>query len=161
MTVRIALKGLAARAGAQNESSKVGMLFTHVNKGGTAEECLSSLESSGGADSGRRLRGFYSTPKTRERRVFPWQRCKTTRWISSSPCVQGPRLVFPGSEIYGGLANTWDYGPLGVEFKNNVKRVVEEVRSREQVQRRHRLRDSDEPVRFGWLAATWATSTIR
>ena len=31
--------------------------------------------------------------------------------------------VYPGSEIYGGLANTWDYGPLGVEFKNNVKRA--------------------------------------
>ena len=30
-------------------------------------------------------------------------------------------FVYPGSEIYGGLANTWDYGPLGVEFKNNVK----------------------------------------
>jgi len=30
-------------------------------------------------------------------------------------------FIFPGSEIYGGLANTWDYGPLGVEFKNNVK----------------------------------------
>ena len=29
--------------------------------------------------------------------------------------------IFPGSEIYGGLANTWDFGPLGVEFKNNVK----------------------------------------
>lgn len=29
--------------------------------------------------------------------------------------------VFPGSEIYGGLANTWDYGPLGVELKNNIK----------------------------------------
>jgi len=32
-------------------------------------------------------------------------------------------FVFPGSEVYGGLANTWDYGPLGVEFKNNVKRA--------------------------------------
>ena len=32
-------------------------------------------------------------------------------------------FVFPGSEIYGGLANTWDYGPLGVEFKNNVKQA--------------------------------------
>ena len=32
-------------------------------------------------------------------------------------------FVFPGSEIYGGLANSWDYGPLGVEFKNNVKRA--------------------------------------
>ena len=31
--------------------------------------------------------------------------------------------IFPGSDIYGGLANTWDYGPLGVEFKNNVKRA--------------------------------------
>ena len=30
-------------------------------------------------------------------------------------------FVFPGSEIYGGLANTWDYGPLGVALKNNVK----------------------------------------
>ena len=29
--------------------------------------------------------------------------------------------IYPGSEIYGGLANTWDYGPLGVELKNNVK----------------------------------------
>lgn len=29
--------------------------------------------------------------------------------------------LYPGSEIYGGLANTWDYGPLGVELKNNVK----------------------------------------
>ena len=32
-------------------------------------------------------------------------------------------FIFAGSEIYGGLANTWDYGPLGVEFKNNVKRA--------------------------------------
>ena len=31
--------------------------------------------------------------------------------------------VYAGSEIYGGLANTWDYGPLGVEYKNNVKRA--------------------------------------
>ncbi|HQK63653.1 MAG TPA: glycine--tRNA ligase [Candidatus Staskawiczbacteria bacterium] len=30
-------------------------------------------------------------------------------------------FVFPGSEIYGGLANSWDYGPLGVELKNNIK----------------------------------------
>ncbi len=32
-------------------------------------------------------------------------------------------FIYSGSEIYGGLANTWDYGPLGVEFKNNVKRA--------------------------------------
>ena len=31
--------------------------------------------------------------------------------------------VYPGSEIYGGLANTWDYGPLGVEMKNNIKKA--------------------------------------
>lgn len=31
--------------------------------------------------------------------------------------------IFPGSDIYGGLANTWDYGPLGVELKNNIKQV--------------------------------------
>lgn len=32
-------------------------------------------------------------------------------------------FVYPGSEIYGGLANTWDYGPIGVELKNNVKKA--------------------------------------
>lgn len=32
-------------------------------------------------------------------------------------------FIFPGSEIYGGLANSWDYGPLGVELKNNVKKA--------------------------------------
>ena len=32
-------------------------------------------------------------------------------------------FVYPGSEMYGGLSNSWDYGPLGVEFKNNVKRA--------------------------------------
>ena len=32
-------------------------------------------------------------------------------------------FIFPGSEIYGGMGNTWDYGPVGVEFKNNIKRT--------------------------------------
>ena len=36
---------------------------------------------------------------------------------------KGRGFVYAGSEIYGGLSNTWDYGPLGVEFKNNVKRA--------------------------------------
>ena len=36
---------------------------------------------------------------------------------------KGRGFVYPGSEIYGGLSNSWDYGPLGVEFKNNVKRA--------------------------------------
>ena len=32
-------------------------------------------------------------------------------------------IIFPGSEIYGGFANTWDFGPIGVEIKNNIKRA--------------------------------------
>lgn len=32
-------------------------------------------------------------------------------------------LIFPGSDIYGGMGNTWDYGPVGVELKNNIKRA--------------------------------------
>ena len=32
-------------------------------------------------------------------------------------------FIFQGSEIYGGLSNTWDYGPVGVELKNNVKKA--------------------------------------
>src|SRR3989339_351977 len=32
-------------------------------------------------------------------------------------------FIFPGSEIYGGLANTWDYGPLGTEIKKNLERA--------------------------------------
>ena len=36
---------------------------------------------------------------------------------------KGRGFIYAGSEIYGGLANTWDYGPLGVELKNNVKRM--------------------------------------
>jgi len=36
---------------------------------------------------------------------------------------KGRGFVYSGSEIYGGLANTWDYGPLGVEFKNNIKKA--------------------------------------
>ncbi|MDR2502675.1 MAG: glycine--tRNA ligase, partial [Oscillospiraceae bacterium] len=36
---------------------------------------------------------------------------------------KGRGFIYPGSEIYGGLANSWDYGPLGVELKNNIKRA--------------------------------------
>ena len=32
-------------------------------------------------------------------------------------------FVFPGSDVYGGFANTWDFGPIGVELKNNIKRA--------------------------------------
>ena len=45
---------------------------------------------------------------------------------------KGRGFVYSGSEIYGGLANTWDYGPLGVEFKNNVK--AQEICAGEPVQ---------------------------
>ena len=37
--------------------------------------------------------------------------------------AKGRGFVYPGSEIYGGLANAWDYGPLGVELKNNIKKA--------------------------------------
>ncbi len=46
---------------------------------------------------------------------------KTMEQISNLCKNRG--FIFAGSEIYGGLANTWDYGPLGVELKNNVKRA--------------------------------------
>ncbi|SCG83602.1 glycyl-tRNA synthetase [Proteiniborus sp. DW1] len=46
---------------------------------------------------------------------------KTMEKIVSLAKTRG--FIFPGSEIYGGLANTWDYGPLGVELKNNVKKA--------------------------------------
>ncbi len=100
------------------------MLFTHVNKGGTAEECLSSLES-------KRRRGFGAASsrffiwlrKTRERRVFPWQRCKTTRWISWSRCARTAALFSPAPKSTAVWPTRWDYGPLGVEFKNNVKKA--------------------------------------
>ncbi len=36
---------------------------------------------------------------------------------------KGRGFIYPGSEIYGGLANTWDFGPLGVELKNNIKKA--------------------------------------
>ena len=54
-----------------------------------------------------------------------WKEC----WLDGADdgklvaLCKGRGYIFPGSEIYGGLANTWDYGPLGVEFKNNVKRA--------------------------------------
>ena len=36
---------------------------------------------------------------------------------------KGRGFVYPGSEIYGGLANTWDFGPLGKELKENIKKL--------------------------------------
>ena len=45
-----------------------------------------------------------------------------TAWTRSSASAKRRGFVFPSSEIYGGLRASWDYGPLGVELKNNVKR---------------------------------------
>src|SRR6056297_2702014 len=45
---------------------------------------------------------------------------KVTMQEVVSVCAQRG-FIFQGSEIYGGLANTWDYGPLGVNLKNNIK----------------------------------------
>ena len=39
-------------------------------------------------------------------------------------------FIYAGSEIYGGLANSWDYGPLGAELKNNVKKACGRSSSR-------------------------------
>lgn len=51
---------------------------------------------------------------------------ENTRKVTMEKLValcKGRGFLFPGSEIYGGLANSWDFGPLGVEFKNNVKKA--------------------------------------
>ena len=67
-------------------------------------------------------------------------------------------FVYPGSEIYGGLANTWDYGNLGVELKNNVKRAwwkkfIQESPYNVGVDCAILMNS-----RHGWLPAIWAAS---
>ena len=57
-------------------------------------------------------------------------------------------FVYPGSEIYGGLANTWDYGNLGVELKNNV------ICTGKSLQCRRRLRYFDESPDMGGIRAS-------
>ena len=65
-------------------------------------------------------------------------------------------FVYPGSEIYGGLANTWDYGNLGVELKNNVKRAWwQKFYSGEPTQRRCRLCYSYESTDLGSFRTSW------
>ena len=75
---------------------------------------------------------------------------------------KGRGFIYAGSEIYGGLANTWDYGPLGVELKNNVKRAwwkkfVQEVR----LQRRAGLRHTHESADLGCIGPRRRISTTR
>lgn len=57
----------------------------------------------------------------KEQRFMSENTTKTMEKITNLCKSRG--FVFPGSEIYGGLANSWDYGPLGVEVKNNIKRA--------------------------------------
>ncbi len=57
-------------------------------------------------------------------------------------------FIFPGSDVYGGLQGTYDYGPLGIELKNNLKRAwwhVQRLRTRRHG--RHRRIDLDEQTR--------------
>ena len=59
-------------------------------------------------------------------------------------------FVYPGSEIYGGLANTWDYGNLGVELKKQCEAcMVEEVHTGKPIQCWCGLRHPDEPTDLG------------
>ncbi len=85
------------------------------NKGGTAEDNLSSLAGDG--------RFFYYIPPQLllENKEEMKMAEKNMQQIVAVAKSRG--FVYPGSEVYGGLANTWDYGPLGVEFKNNVKKA--------------------------------------
>ena len=79
-------------------------------------------------------------------------------------------FIFPGSEIYDGLANTWDYGPYGVELKRNIKNLW----WKKFVTSRHDVLGLDSSIllnprvwkasghpAFGRLLATWVTSLTR
>ena len=71
-------------------------------------------------------------------------------------------FVFPSSEIYGGTRSAWDYGPLGVELKENVRRQW--WRTDGAAARRHRrprLRGRSWPARCGWPPATSTSSSTR
>ena len=71
-------------------------------------------------------------------------------------------IIYPGSEIYGGLANTWDYGPLGVEFKNNVKTTfIKVVKEGVCVGSIPELFDSKTPYKPGGaISQAWSVSEI-
>ena len=67
-------------------------------------------------------------------------------------------FIFPGSEIYDGLANTWDYGPYGIELKRNIKNLwwKKFVSSRSDVLGL----DSSILLNFGLLLVTWGIFPI-
>ena len=54
--------------------------------------------------------------------IFKMEQTKKTMEKIVALC-KNRGIVYPGSEIYGGLANSWDFGPLGVELKNNIKKA--------------------------------------
>lgn len=63
-------------------------------------------------------------------------RDRKRQWTRIIALAKARGFVYPGSDIYGGLANTWDYGNLGVELKNNVKKsMVAEIYPGKSVQR--------------------------
>ena len=68
-----------------------------------------------------RMKFYALGPRLKEEPAMMKNTEKTMEKIVA--LCKGRGFVFPGSEIYGGLANTWDYGPLGVELKNNVKKA--------------------------------------
>ena len=71
-------------------------------------------------------------------------------------------FVYPGSEIYGGLANTWDYGNIGVELKNNVKRAWwQKFIQEKSLQCGSGLRDPDEFPDLGRFRTISEASAIR
>ena len=61
-------------------------------------------------------------------------------------------LVFPSGEIYGGTRSAWDYGPLGVELKENIKRQWWKLDGH-QPRRRRRPRLVGDPAARGWVAS--------
>ncbi len=81
-----------------------------------------------------------------------WQEWNATKrkWKKVIALCKNRGFIYAGSEIYGGLANSWDYGPLGVEFKKQRKaRLVEEVCAGEPVQCGAGRRHFDEPANLG------------
>ena len=61
-------------------------------------------------------------------------------------------FIYPGSEIYGGLANTWDYGPLGAQIKNNVNSYC--TYDRESVSFTREIKDfTDNPPKQDYITA--------
>ena len=94
--MRIALKGCLARAARTKRTIKVGMLFTHVNKVGTAEECLSSLESTAARIQGSIFAVFILAPKERERKKgFSMAKVQNDTIGSLVALCKGRGFVFP------------------------------------------------------------------